>query len=104
MRCKERFAHNLKILMARDGVSGKQLAETVGIKPANVSRWLAAIQWPDGIYLDQMSDVYGWRVEELFSETTSDRVKGSTVELREAVEIVLDSLGFEKTKLVKRSS
>ena len=102
MRCKERFAHNLKILMARDGVSGKQLAETIGCKPANVSRWLAAIQWPDAIYLDHIFDVYGWRVEELFSETESDRVKGSAVNLREAVEVVLDNLGFEKTKLVKK--
>jgi hypothetical protein len=101
MRCKERFSHNLKMLMARDGVDARRLAEAVEANPASVSRWIAAIEWPSAVHLDRIADVFGWSVEALLSETDQDRAPGSDVSLREAVETVLRELGFDKSKLVK---
>ena len=101
MRCKERFAHNLKILMARDGVDARRLAEAIEANPASVSRWLAAIEWPKADHLDRIADAFKWSVEALLSETDQDRARGSDVNLREAVETVLRELGFEKSKLVR---
>jgi len=100
VRAKERFGHNLKRLMARDGVKGNRLAEQVGIKPSSVSRWLSGIQWPDAVYIDHMTELYGWTVEELFA-TGSGEKSTNEIPLRDALDVVLKHLGFERAKLIK---
>lgn len=102
MRCRERFAHNLKMLMERDGIRGTKLAEMIGVKQSNVSRWVSGHQWPDAAYIDHMCEAFGWKVEELFCETPTDKHRETEFTVRDAIELLLQELGFERTKLVKR--
>ena len=101
MRAKERFGHNLKQLMARDGIKGVELADQVGVKPSAVSRWVSGIQWPDAAYIDHLCELYGWKVEELFGATPGEKAETQEISLRDAVDVVLRHLGFERAKLIK---
>lgn len=101
MRSKERFANNLRRLMERDGVKGIDIASQLGIKSANISRWLAGHQWPNDMYLDQLTDVFGWQIEDLFSKTPTERAASQDISLRDAIEVILRHLGYEIGRLTK---
>lgn len=103
MRCKERFGTNLRRLLERDKVRGVALATTLGIKQSNVSRWVNGMQWPEAQYIDHMCEAFGWTLDELFTSNGEGAVKTlEPVSIREAVEVVLDELGFERTRLVRK--
>lgn len=101
MRAKERFGHNLKQLMARDGIKGIEISEQLGIKPSSVSRWLSGIQWPDAVYIDHLCQIYGWKVEDMFGPTPGEKADTKEIPLRDAVDVVLKHLGFDRAKLIK---
>lgn len=101
MRAKERFGNNLKLLMQRDGIKGIDLADQLGIKASGVSRWVSGIQWPDAAYIDHMCELYGWKVEDLFGSTPGEKTETQGIPLRDAIDVVLRHLGFERAKLVK---
>jgi len=94
----------LRGLLERDKVRGVALAATLGIKQSNVSRWLGGMQWPEAQYIDHMCEAFGWTLDDLFCSDAPGEVKTlEPISVREAVEVVLNELGFEKTRLIKKS-
>ena len=75
---KMTFAQNLKALMGRSGVSGKQLAKALEVNPATVSQWLHCKTWPGDVHIDKMLDTYKWTEAELFAgqdSSTSELIR-----------------------------
>ena len=56
---------NIKKMREKRGLTQKQLAELMGVKQSNISRWEAGTYQPNATTLKKMADVLNCRIDDL---------------------------------------